>query len=148
MTDFYIGVDPGQNGGVSVLKGRELYVLRSMPPTEQEIWELFDSLPHGRVVLEKVHSRPGMSSRAVFTFGVNYGFIRACLVACEFPFVERIPQKWMSALSLRKRKDSETTSQWKNYLKSQGQQLYPKAHITLKTADALLISEYSRIINS
>jgi hypothetical protein len=44
-------------------------------------------------------------------------------------------------------KSSEhTKTEWKNRLKAKAQQLFPQQskHITLKTADALLIAEYAR----
>lgn len=144
----FIGIDPGKNGGICVLRGSAIEYLRRMPNTERDIWNLIDDLPVGNVIIEKVHSRPGQSSVATFTFGTNYGLLRGFLIAAELPFDQCIPQKWQRYLGIRKKRAEESQSQWKNHLKSVAQQKHPNAHITLNTADALLIAEYCRRIHS
>lgn len=148
MTNYYHGYDPGQSGGIAVLDDCGIVILRKMPATERDLWELVDNLPHGHAIIEKVQGRPGNSSVATFKFGQNYGFLRACIVAAEIPFEEIIPRSWQKALGVVPKKKTETNTQWKNRLKGLAQQLFPEAHITLNTADALLIAEFCRRLRS
>jgi len=61
------------------------------------------------------------------------------LSAFEIPFEEVRPQVWQGALGLGHKDKSQPPSAWKNKLKSKAQLLFPEEHVTLKTADALLI---------
>lgn len=162
MISHFIGVDPGGSGGIAVIDSTcEVIVLRSMPDSERDTWELVDSLPYGQTLLEKVHARPAFSGGPVcgackrplqmnqgitstFTFGTNYGFIRGCLIAAELPFEEADPKIWIHGLRIPPKKKTEKQHQWKARLKSVAQQMFPELHITLKTCDALLIAEYLR----
>lgn len=142
---YFIGIDPGQAGGIAVLRDENVEWLRSMPETETDVWSLVDDLPIGRAYIEKVHSRPGQSSVATFKFGRNYGFIRGCLIAAEIPFEEVTPQAWQKFLEIPKRNgEHEKQHQFKTRLRNIAQQMFPGTHITLKTGDALLIAEYCR----
>jgi len=87
---------------------------------------------------------PKQGVASSFKFGMNYLFLRACLVSCEIPFAEVTPRTWMKALAIRTRRKTETTTQWKNHLKQIAQQLFPQQPVTLATCDALLIAEYCR----
>lgn len=144
----FIGIDPGQSGGVSIISDRGL-LTQPIPKTEGDVWGLFKILSgprtdggHSVAVIEKVNAQPNNAVRAAFKFGQNYGFLRACLIAAEIPFTEVTPRTWMKGLGIRTRKKTETKTQWKNYLKGLAQQWYPGIKFTHATADATLIARY------
>ena len=66
------------------------------------------------------------------------------LTAAGIPFEEVTPVVWQRGLGIPVRKKDESRSQFKGRLKAKAQQLFPQVKVTLKTADALLISEYCR----
>lgn len=141
----YIGIDPGQAGGIALL-GEDSVEVHKMPATEHDIWEIFAatwSLKYFALI-EKVHSMPGQGVASTFKFGKGYGFLRGCLVAAGCPFDEVTPQKWQRGLDIPKRKTTETKTQFKNRLKQKAQQLYPTVDVTLATADAILIAHYAK----
>lgn len=115
-----------------------------MPATERDLWDLFCNFPHPiTAVIERVHAMPKQGVRSVWTFGQNYGMLRAFLIAQGITFDEVLPRKWQQSLGLT-RKKTESPTQWKNRLKAKAQQLFPSLHVTLATADALLIVECLR----
>ena len=156
-TIHYVGIDPGQSGGLILLS--QIDGIKSfndgivsvqeaipMPSTERDIWEWFSHLPVSLVgaAIEKVHSMPQQGVASTFKFGVGYGGLRMALIAVGVPFESVTPQAGQKGLGIPKRKKTETPTQWKNRLKSKAQELFPKITVTLKIADALLIAEYYR----
>lgn len=151
--DCFIGIDPGKSGGICFLyEGRSNNHIRAepMPATERDTWLLFknvtDNFQSCFAAIEKVHAMPGQGVTSMFTFGQNYGFLRACLIAADIPFIEVTPIRWMKALGLMtgkpNNKKRSKVSEWKNHLKNFAQNLHPKEKVTLKTADAILVAEY------
>jgi len=154
---IYIGIDPGKGGGLAFLREgihTSVKLLRfseigvaPMPDTETDIAELLEEWVVDEeccAVLEQVNAMPKQGVTSSFNFGRNYGFIRGCLISFGVPFQEAVPRKWMKGLGIRTRKKTETSSQWKNFLKGAAQQHFGNAapKLTLKTCDALLIAEY------
>lgn len=141
----YMGIDPGQGGGIAVLgpNSKCLFAVK-IPQTERDVWELVDIDYTCIAIIEKVHSMPKQGVASSFKFGRSYGFLRGCLIASGIPFDEVTPQAWQKGLEIPKRQKSESNTQWKNRLKAKAQQLFPSEQITLATADALLIAEYCR----
>lgn len=170
----YIGIDPGATGGIAILCGSAVQV-HTMPHSEKSIYDLIHThaSPPGKCVagIEQESGFIGEAhpGSAMFSFGENYGFLRACLVACGLTpskgdpelstFVSVPPQRWQSGLTVPSRNSSanpyfitpkakgEPKTEWKNRLKWNAQQLYPKKRyprltITLRTADALLLVTY------
>lgn len=139
--DAVIGIDPGKSGGIAYLSiGQELAY--KMPETERDIYDLIIKLSKlepnpKRIYIEKVHAMPGQGVTSMFSFGQNYGFLRACLIASEVPFEEIRPAQWQNLLGCK-------TKGNKNVTKSKAQQLFPDIKITHAIADALLIAEYGR----
>ncbi len=158
---YYVGIDPGQSGGLAVVdKNASIMHTIPMPDTEQDIWNWFNKLPHRNciAIVERVHSFPGKGPRcrlcgkpkrqqgvaSTFKFGMGYGRLRMALHAASIKFEETLPQVWQKALGISARKKTGTRTEWKNRLKAKAQQLFPRVNITLKTADAVLIAEYCR----
>lgn len=110
----------------------------------------------------------GTPGSAMFGFGEGYGAIKGILTALGIPFELVAPQKWISGLSLgtkglqravilpsmtpaerkvEKKRISQLNGRlktvWKNKLKERAQQAHPHLHVTLATADALLLLEHA-----
>ena len=141
MTEkLYIGIDPGKSGGIGLI-GDGWAQVQKMPETEKDIWTLFENLKkYGNIelaLIEKVHSMPAQGVRSTFNFGMNYGFLRACLIGNNIRFDEVTPQKWQRKLNCQ-------TKGNKNITKAKAQQLFPQLKITHATADAILIAYYAK----
>lgn len=151
---IYIGIDPGQAGGLVALFSSGRIEATPMPATERDIWLWFRDLGEFNIahaVIEKVHSMPDQSSQSSFTFGKGYGGLRMCLVAAGIPFEEVDPRSWQKALAIPSKKKEESKGAWKNRLLALAQQLYPVLPLwtekkakgkQLAIADALLIATY------
>ena len=145
-----IGIDPGQSGGIAWWTTDIGMSVTPMPETERDI---YDTLSHlfelgyeydsglKFAYLEQVHSMPKQGVASTFKFGMNYGFLRACLMGNGMPFETVTPQKWQKALGCLSKGD-------KNVTKRKAQELFPHNKVTHKTADALLICEYGRRLRS
>lgn len=158
MAVIYIGVDPGVGGGIAAVddRGSPLRAVR-MPETERDVLDVLRELSgrgEARAVLERVWSSPQQGVASAFTFGRNYGAVRLALVACEIPFDEVTPMRWQAALGClirgrgrRQIQDVDLTAK-KNAHKRRAQELFPAWPITHAVADALLLAEYARRIDT
>ena len=148
-TKFYIGIDPGEKGGIAIIdRDRKVLEVVKMPETPQDILDFLREYSGQDVTaaLENVgHGVPGQSSSATATFARHNGHLEMALLALGMPTEKATPQKWQKAYHLGSSK-SCTKIQWKNKLKAKAQQLFPSLgkKITLSTSDALLIAEYAR----
>lgn len=152
----YIGIDPGQAGGLVLLncKGACLE-WAGMPDALAELWLLLARWSQEAGVegvhcfIEKVRSSPQMSKPSIFVFGYGVGTLHAFLVAAGIPFTEVGPQKWQLFMGVRDKtgarplKDVDTTAK-KHRHKAKAETLFPSVRWNLKTADAALIAEYGR----
>lgn len=158
LLPVYVGIDPGQNGGVSILVGRshgesEVRALK-LPEDEYGLWDLIGPLGSDAtyVVIEQQVPRPtwvpgqGRSSilKSTCLLYGQYCLLKGMLHGAGLMFREVMPQVWQKGLRLRTRHKGETDSSWKNHLKAQAKRIFPGLKVTLKTADALLIAEYCR----
>lgn len=144
MSRTYIGIDPGQTGGLAII-GDTVDVVK-MPPTEADIWSWFLDKKDTNcfAIIEKVHSMPGQGVASTFKFGQGYGGLRMALIAAGIPFDEVTPMKWQKALGIPVKSKKESKTEFKNRLKAKSQQLFPKIKMTLDICDALLIAEYNK----
>jgi hypothetical protein len=134
----YIGIDPGQAGGIAMLSDDTVPLTFKMPSTELDLLDvLFVGNYRSRACLEFVRSSPQMGVVSAFSFGRGYGTLRMALIAVGIPFEEVTPQKWQQAMQCRTRGD-------KNVTKRRAQELFPGLKVTHATADALLLAEYCR----
>lgn len=106
--------------------------------SERDIHEWFLAIDMAHAVLEKVHSMPKQGVKSTFTFGQQYGFCRAMLIAHSFRFTEVAPGVWQRKMGCLSGGDKKVT-----YRKAQ--ELFPQIKITHAIADAILIAEYARI---
>lgn len=142
---IFIGIDPGQSGGIAVLKyfADSFFEAVPMPKTERDI---LNALRFARAipresfaVIEAVHSMPKQGVASSFKFGMSYGGLRMALIAAGIPFEAVSPQKWQKAMGCLTKGD-------KNVSKRKAQELFPSLKVTHATADALLLAEYARRI--
>lgn len=147
MEPIFVGVDPGQAGGLVAIE--QSLMVTQMPKTERDIWDWFQKVEEKRypgqkmvALIEKVHSMPGNGVASMFKFGKGYGGLRMALIAAGIPFEEVNPRQWQKALGVAPRGKTESKTEFKNRLKALAQQLHPNVKVTLATADALLIATY------
>lgn len=141
----YIGVDPGQSGGLVALH-RHSVLADKMPSTEGDIWKWFEDAKRLGIpvaIIEAVHAFPGQGVASAFKFGVGYGGLRMALKGNGISFEQVAPTIWQRSFIFSRKRDESNTA-WKNRLKGIAQQLFPDVNVILATADALIIAEYCR----
>jgi crossover junction endodeoxyribonuclease RuvC len=141
MEPVFIGIDPGQGGGIACIVGEDVRAVK-MPETERDVLDFLRNcltLSDGPVsaALEKVHSSPQMGVSSSFKFGCGFGGLRMALFAVGIAFDEVTPQRWQKMLGCLSQGD-------KNVTKGRAQALFPNIKMTHALADALLIAEYCR----
>jgi len=149
-----LAIDPGASGGLAWGLGTAASpATANMPANASDLASLVDAIDaealapiHAFVELVGgfIKSRgkgenEGNPGSAMFAFGQNYGQILGVLAALEIPTTLVRPQKWQAAMSLGNSATHANKSKWKSHLATRAKQLYPKAKITLQTADAVLI---------
>ena len=142
---LFIGIDPGKSGAIAFLpEDGEPWTIK-LDNTDHDIvsaiCDAFIDYDQMTAVLEKVHAMPGQGVTSMFNFGQSFGAMKMLLAASKIPFELVTPQKWQTALGCR-------SGGQKNVTKAKAQQLFPSIKITHAIADALLLAEYARRINS
>lgn len=142
-----LAIDPGMSGGVAHHGPSGVHTF-PMPSTDADIRELVLTwLGVSDVVyIEKVGGYiggKGAPGSAMFNFGRNVGFLHGLIASTKTRVIEVTPQSWQKTIGTGISKTYGT--KWKAHLKQLAQQRQPKADITLKTADAVLILEHAII---
>jgi crossover junction endodeoxyribonuclease RuvC len=151
MNYITIGVDPGsKSGAIAIIKDGHLSIFGMDRKSEQQIERAFYDVLLDKglttqifAVIERVNAVKGQGLSSTFKFGVNYGFLRACLVANRIPFRDYLPKEWQKHYSMV-RKKSESGPQWKERLLNVAQNLYPSVSIPLYAGDAVLLSHFAK----
>ena len=101
---YFLGIDPGKQGGLSVVDISGKLLLTEVMPNEgtdispHELWNLVGRIkgefPEVRCWCERVNSRPGSSGKAMFTFGKGFGYLVMVLVGHKIPFQLVPPSTW------------------------------------------------------
>lgn len=140
---FYIGIDPGQGGGISAIHDSgNVHLSVKMPPNDAGVWEILNSFGSSSfAVIEHVWSSPQMGVASAFKFGRGYGALCMALVGCRITFKEVTPQVWQRYMDCR-------TGGEKNISKDAAQKLFPSIKVTHALADSLLIAEYTRRVHT
>lgn len=136
----YVGIDPGQKGGIAVLddRGRPT-VFQLDKATDAEIVRFLRSaLPDAVCVIERVSASPQMGVTSAFTFGKGFGILQGAIAGAGVPYALETPNKWQTALRCKTGGD-------KNVSKAAAQRLFPTLKITHAIADALLIATYCKL---
>jgi len=114
------GIDPGLDGGLTILNSNREVVASIIMPTlplgKKRILEsvrivqfLEEHRPH-HILLEKVASRPDQSAQSVFTFGYGAGILEGVVAALRIPYTHIIPQTWMKKVFVGMPKEGNKTS--------------------------------------
>jgi len=142
-----IGIDPGNSGGVAVLRDGQVTTFCLAKLTDQDLFRELAQLEPATVYLEKVGPTPQMGVTSAFTFGGNYRAVRMACVAAGLRLIDVTPQRWQSVLRLKKIAGGigKNDTAKKNRNKAKAQELYPQLKITHAIADALLILEFGRM---
>ena len=137
---YYIGIDPGKNGGVAILDSSLNLVTHRCPKSEQEMANIIRKYEYddAYVVIEKVHSFPGQGVVSTFSFGQNFGTWIGILEAFSLPYIFANPKQWMKTYQPL----SKIKKERKHELKDAAQSLHPEEKITLITSDAVLLAHY------
>jgi crossover junction endodeoxyribonuclease RuvC len=141
---LYLGADPGKSGAFAVIgpKGDHVSTIK-LSETPHDVWAWLDGF-RGDIsfaVLERVASRPGQGVASTFTFGQSYGLCRAFLVAAAVRHELVTPAKWQRAMGCLSKGDKKVT-------KAKAQQLFPEIRVTHAIADALLLAEHARRLDT
>lgn len=151
---LYVGIDPGQAGGVSFIctGGGEFYGAIPMPATRNQLhvvlrmWK--DSYGGGQVAratIEAVHSMPKQGVASTFKFGKGYGEVLGICTALGFQIIEPTPQAWKKAMLAGTDKSKDASIQ-------AAENLFPQINLVPERcrkphdgmAEALLLAEYGR----
>lgn len=150
-----IGIDPGLDGAIAVLRDTKLEALYDMPTLkvgkkrEPAVSEIAKELgryqgllwPELRIGIEHVHAMPKQGVTSTFRFGYGYGLLVGIIAATGFPFERVTPQRW-------KRDMLHGLPKAKHASLLRARELFPAADLRLAKhhgrADALLIAEWLR----
>lgn len=145
----YIGIDPGQKGGIAVI-GFARYATHPMPDTTAGIMRLIDDLKQGATtcIIEQVQMMgKSFGAKAALSYGQHYGEMIGILTTLGIKIVEVRPAVWKKTMKLTKEKDDSIAL---------CERLFPSVNL-LPTprckkpsdgmAEALLLSEYGRRLN-
>lgn len=103
---LYIGIDPGQTGGIAVIQNHKVISVTPMILAGKfidvigttfyfkEIMKFVDSPLRITACIEKVHSMPQQGVSSSFKFGRHTGTMYGIVGALGIPLFEVTPQKW------------------------------------------------------
>jgi crossover junction endodeoxyribonuclease RuvC len=142
---IYIGIDPGQGGGIAWIWGATGIIDACKFTDTDIIWDLFDSTrkwsTRSRIVLERVHSMPQQGVSSTFKFGANYGWWKGFMAAFGRQWEDVEPRVWQRHLGC-------LTGGQKNVTKSFATKLVADSGssvtVTHAVADAICLAEYAR----
>ena len=136
-----LGIDPGKDGAVAILRDGELvHLLDVGDPELLDTMRLLSKGIEGRMItyLERVHAMPKQGGVSMFSFGASFGWWRGVLDALQFSYVEILPQKWQAGLLPKKSNKSDKPGL------EVARKLFLNADLKLKKhhnrADALLLA--------
>jgi crossover junction endodeoxyribonuclease RuvC len=148
----WVGIDPGQTGGLALISGAELLDVVPMPVIDKEVMggQIAEILRAWRrsqeeisVCIEQVGSMPKQGVASTFKFGKSFGIALGVVSAMGLPMVRMRPQKWRGIMGL-------PTPANKNHSRLLSTELWPSMseHWKLKNqdgkAEAALIAEAAR----
>ena len=138
----YIGIDPGQNGGIGIIDTDE--GAKAVPYSDGNLYMALTAHHGAKFMVEKVSARPGQGVVSMFHFGQSYGYILGMLDAFMVSYQLVLPKTW--------KKEFELSSDKAQSIKV-CKRLFPLVDLRrterCKTdhdgmAEALLIAEYAR----
>jgi hypothetical protein len=136
-------IDPGVNGGLSVLNDNGEIELTPLPKTDEDIFDLLQNVREAGIkklhIEEKVlFTGQKLPGSRMIVYGDSCGFVRGIGIGLGFTVSIIRPQQWQSVLGLSSAGIDK--SQWKAHLATTARAYFPNTKITLQTADAALIA--------
>ncbi len=98
---IYVGIDPGQKGGVAFIseKGEEFVIPM---PSMSELNTLFmtwdEEFKIKHVFLEKSQAMPKQGVVSMFNYGEHFGTIQGILIAHALPYTLVPPKEWQKEM--------------------------------------------------
>ena len=142
---LYIGIDPGQGGGIAHIGTR--MKAHKCPRTPEDMSILLGIIVDGYapddvvLYMEKVWAFPFDTPKTSFGLGKNYGRWEGIVGSYGIHMHYITPKQWMSRFNIPKFKDRQDR---KRYLKMRAQKLYSGVKVTLYNADAILITNFAK----
>ena len=151
--DCTIGIDPGSNGGIAILRPNQQLQTIKMPKDLSELrgyLQYIKEITKSPIVfLEKVQLRaddvkdnPGKAFR-IQQLLMAFQRLKDYIEVEGIPYVLFHPISWQTTLKLRKQAEGKTER--KNRYKEAAEHYYPGLKATLWNADAVLILHAGRI---
>ena len=110
---LYIGIDPGKNGGISVIFEDDIRKCRNAEAhvySDEYLVDLCKDIREksllAEVAVERVNAMPGQGVTSMFNFGQNYGIIQGVLKANLIPYELVTPQRWKKMFGVTSDKNS------------------------------------------
>lgn len=139
--DYYMGVDPGKNGAIALITfdGQKVLSLQKLEATDVDTVKVITNIKtfysSVSAVIEKLQANA--FTKASYSIGYYSGLLKGAMIANQIRFEEETPNSWQRAMKCQTKGDKHIT-------KALAQKLFPGVHITLETADALILAEYAR----
>lgn len=156
MTDFYLGIDPGNTGAVAVLDSAgKLIDVIDMPlrvvsktatvkklPDPQGLLEALEGYAQlsCSAHIEYVSSAPGQGVATMFAFGRGLGVVEGVLAALRVPVQYVTPQRWKWHHRLSHQGKNESVETARKTIPESADVLTLKKHHG--RAEAILIAKY------
>ena len=165
MLGIYMGVDPGENGGLALINADNIAIGFPMPSTPQALARLFTTriIPAkpAYCLIEHLHALPNDKRGSIATWSLarSYGMLIGMLALAEIQYEEIEPRSWQKALGIEARwkapkakagmalvnyRPEESYHEFKMRLLGVALKLFPRMDITKEIADALLLAEVCR----
>ena len=150
-----VGIDPGLNGAIAVLKDKKVLSITDMPVmadgkknkrqlNNAQLAEILrKNTSEGdeiSIVVEQVNAMPGQGVTSMFNFGQTFGAIKGVCAALQLPIFFVRPSKWKKYFELiNSSKDSSRTKAIEMY-PYLSDQLAKKKDVN--KSDAILIARF------
>jgi hypothetical protein len=150
MNNVFIGIDPGQRGGLALITNENIHVI-PMPiaGNELDVKTIILFLTEEEfpiVCIEAVHSLPGNSGRSMFKFGFDTGMLHGIVRAMGLQLITVAPQTWKKLILQGTDKSKEAAIDY-CMRKYPGVNLMPTERSKKPSdgmAEALCIAEYAQ----
>lgn len=154
----YIGIDPGMNGGLSIIHGKKVSI-HPLPVIEEQLLDFICGLgitylPEKMVVyLEDIPTASytfesgGSRGDAITKLYGHYKSVRMALVSQGILFGVIRSKVWQGIFDMKKEK-GEDQGKWKKRLAHKALAIFPGKKFGVELADSLLIAEAGRRIHN
>jgi len=145
---IFVGIDPGKQGSVSIINGKDLTVIPTpMAGEEYDMVGMYNILVSSRwsesfAVIERAQSMPGQGVSSMFSFGKGYGLWLMALAISKMPHQIVHSRVWTKKiLAGAPGEGKERSFQVARRLYPQWQPRLKKEH---QYSDSILLAEYCK----